>query len=57
MVVENHISELSQRHRVLDLKIEKEQSRPLIDDVKVAELKRQKLKLKDEINRLKLTVN
>jgi len=57
MAVENHISELSQRHRVLDLKIEKEQSRPLIDDVKVAELKRQKLKLKDEINRLKLTVN
>ena len=52
MAVENHISELSQRHRVLDLKIEKEQSRPLIDDVKVAELKRQKLKLKDEINRL-----
>ena len=57
MAVENHISELSQRHRALDLKIEKEQSRPLIDDVKVAELKRQKLKLKDEINRLKLTVN
>lgn len=57
MAVENHISELSQRHRVLDLKIEKEQSRPLIDDVKVAELKRQKLKLKDEINRLKVTVN
>jgi hypothetical protein len=57
MAVENHISELSQRHRVLDLKIEKEQSRPLIDDVKVAELKRQKLKLKDEINRLKHTVN
>lgn len=57
MAVENHISELSQRHRVLDLKIEKEQSRPLIDDVKIAELKRKKLQLKDEINRLKLTIN
>jgi hypothetical protein len=55
--VENHISELSQRHRVLDQKIEKEQSRPLIDDVKLAELKRKKLQLKDEIKRLELTIN
>ncbi len=57
MAVEAHISELSQRHRVLDEKIEKEQSRPLIDDVKLSELKRKKLHLKDEINRLKHTVN
>ena len=57
MAVENHISELSQRHRVLDQKIEKEQSRPLIDDVKLAELKRKKLQLKDEIKRLELTIN
>lgn len=57
MALESHISELSQRHRVLDQKIEKEQSRPLIDDVKLAELKRKKLLLKDEINRLKHNVN
>ena len=32
--------------------IDKERSRPLIDDVKLMELKRKKLQIKDEINRL-----
>lgn len=52
MAVEAHINELSQKHKVLDQMIEEERSRPLIDNVKLSELKRQKLKLKDEINRL-----
>jgi hypothetical protein len=44
---------LSEKHRALDRKIEEEQARPIADDLKIAELKRQKLRLKDEIERLK----
>lgn len=57
MAVEAHISELCQKHKALDQKIEKEKSRPLNDSVKLTELKRKKLLLKDEISRLKTEVH
>lgn len=57
MALEAHITELGHKHKALDLKIEEETSRPTTDTAKVTELKRQKLLLKDEINRLKTTVN
>lgn len=57
MALEAHITELGHKHKALDLKIEEEISRPTTDTTKVTELKRQKLLLKDEINRLKTTVN
>jgi hypothetical protein len=53
MALEAHIVELSERHRVLDRKIEEELARPTADPIKIAELKRQKLRLKDEMERLK----
>jgi hypothetical protein len=53
MALEAHIVELSERHRVLDRKIEEELARPMADPIKIAELKRQKLRLKDELERLK----
>jgi hypothetical protein len=53
MALDAHLTELSQRHRALDRKIEEEQSRPTADDFKIAEWKRQKLRLKDEIERLR----
>jgi hypothetical protein len=53
MALEAHIVELSEKHRVLDRKIEEELARPMADPIKVAELKRQKLRLKDELERLK----
>ncbi len=52
MAVEAHITELRHRHKSLESQIDKERSRPLIDDVKITELKRKKLQIKDEINRL-----
>ena len=52
MAVEAHITELRHRHKSLESQIDKERSRPLIDDVKLMELKRKKLQIKDEINRL-----
>lgn len=52
MAVEAHLDELTQKHRQLDRKIEEEMARPYADDLKIQELKRQKLRLKDEIARL-----
>ncbi|MEE9590754.1 MAG: DUF465 domain-containing protein [Hyphomicrobiaceae bacterium] len=53
MAVEAHLSELTDKHRQLDRRIEEEMSRPYADDLKIQELKRQKLRLKDEIARIK----
>ncbi|GJM03234.1 MAG: hypothetical protein DHS20C08_17350 [Rhodomicrobium sp.] len=57
MAVEAHISELCQKHRALDQKIEKEESRPILDAAKLMEMKKKKLHLKDEIKRLKQDLN
>lgn len=48
-----HIEELSEKHRYLQQQIESEQTRPLTDSLKVAELKKRKLQIKDRIQRLK----
>jgi hypothetical protein len=53
MALDAHLVELSEKHRALDRKIEEELARPTADDLRIAELKRQKLRLKDEMERLK----
>jgi hypothetical protein len=53
MALDAHLEELSEKHRALDRKIEEELARPTSDDLKITEWKRQKLRLKDEIERLK----
>ena len=52
MSLEAHIEALKEKHAVLETKLEKENSRPMPDDVLVHTLKREKLHLKDEIERL-----
>jgi hypothetical protein len=52
MALAAHLVELSEKHRLLERKIEEEMSHPSSDPLRIAELKRQKLKLKDEIARL-----
>ncbi len=52
MALEAHISELSEKHRALHKLIEEELSKPAVDSLKIAELKRQKLRLKDRIKTL-----
>ena len=52
MAVEARIRELSQRHRTLDRAIEDEIKHPAFDDIKLRQLKRQKLKLKEEMQAL-----
>jgi hypothetical protein len=51
--METHLAELERRHQALDKEIEIETIHPASDDLKLAELKRRKLVLKDEIEKLK----
>jgi hypothetical protein len=53
MAVESRIRELDHRHRDLDAQIEAETRRPAADLMKIGEMKRQKLKIKEEIERLR----
>jgi hypothetical protein len=57
MAIESRIRELDTRHRKLDDAIHEETSRPAADTFRLAELKRQKLKLKEEILGLKSRLN
>jgi hypothetical protein len=47
------LADLEQRHRALEDEINEILAHPAADDLKVAELKRRKLHLKDEIARLR----
>jgi hypothetical protein len=53
MALDAHLAELSEKHRVLEKKIEEELARPSADTLKITSWKRQKLRLKDEMERLK----
>lgn len=53
MAITAHIETLNERHNQLEVEIAKEAKRPAFDDVKILELKRQKLKIKDEIEEIK----
>lgn len=57
MALDAHLVELSEKHRALDRKIEEELGLPTADDLKIADLKRQKLRLRDEIERLKFEMS
>jgi hypothetical protein len=52
---QSHLAELEQRHRALEAELTEMQTHPAADDLKIAELKRRKLLLKDEIARLRQT--
>jgi hypothetical protein len=52
MALDANLVKLSEKHRALDRKIVEEQGRPTADPLKIAEWKRQKLRLKDELERL-----
>ena len=54
MTIQAHLTELERRHRKLEDEIAEAMAHPSSDDLKIAELKRQKLQVKDEITRLKL---
>ena len=53
MALDAHLVELTDKHHALQQQIEAEMSRPLADTLKISELKKEKLRIKDEIERLK----
>jgi hypothetical protein len=53
MAVEARIRELGSRHHTLDQAIQDELRRPAADDLRLKELKRQKLRLKEEMESLR----
>lgn len=53
MAVDAHLVGLSDRHRALDRKIDEEQERLTANPLKIAEWKRQKLYLKERMERLR----
>lgn len=52
MALESHIAELRERHQSLEHEIERELHHPSSDTLRIAEMKKQKLRLKEEIERL-----
>lgn len=53
MALEARLRELDNRHRKLDRTIETETNSPSASDLRIRELKRQKLRLKEEIEGLR----
>ncbi len=52
MPLSGHLAELAEKHRALELKIEEAQAHPSISDLEITRLKREKLRIKDQITRL-----
>jgi len=52
MSLNARLQELRRRHEALSTKVEQAQRAPGIDDLAIAELKKQKLRLKEEISKL-----
>jgi hypothetical protein len=52
MSIQTHLAELERRHQALEQEICEAQTHPATDGLKIAELKRRKLQVKDEIARL-----
>ncbi|WP_186419676.1 DUF465 domain-containing protein [Bosea sp. CS1GBMeth4] len=56
MSLQTHLAELERKHRQLEEAIAQAIASPSSDDLGVAELKRKKLLLKDEIERVRQTM-
>ncbi|WP_106751455.1 YdcH family protein [Pannonibacter carbonis] len=53
MSMQSHIAELERRHAALEREIETALLHPSVDNLEVADMKRRKLRLKDEIKKLR----
>lgn len=52
MTISSHLTELKRKHEVLSQQVEAAQRSPGTDDLSIVELKKQKLRLKEEISKL-----
>lgn len=57
MSMQAHLAELERKHRALEDEIADAVNHPSADDLQIAELKRRKLLVKDEIERLRVEVS
>jgi hypothetical protein len=53
MSIQTHLAELELRHKALESELAEAQQHPSTDDLKILEIKRRKLHLRDEIERLR----
>jgi hypothetical protein len=53
MSMQSHLAELEKRHRLLEAEISDALAHPSTDDLKIGELKRRKLHVKDAIVRIR----
>ncbi len=52
MTLESHLQELRRKHQTLSEQVEEAQRSPSVSDAELADLKKRKLRLKEEIERL-----
>ena len=52
MSLQAHLSELAAKHKTLESELEDALAHPATSDAEIAELKRKKLRIKDEISQL-----
>ena len=53
MSMQSHLAELEKKHQALEQEISDCLTHPAVDDLRIVELKRKKLLVKDEIERLR----
>ncbi|MGB9395149.1 MAG: DUF465 domain-containing protein, partial [Pseudolabrys sp.] len=53
MSMQSHLAELERKHQALEDEITECLTHPAVDDLRIVELKRRKLQVKDEIERLR----
>ncbi|MGA2568610.1 MAG: DUF465 domain-containing protein [Pseudolabrys sp.] len=53
MSMQSHLAELEKKHQALEHEINECLTHPAVDDLRIVELKRKKLQVKDEIERLR----
>ena len=54
MTIQAHLAELQRKHRALEDEIAEAMTHPSTDDLTLAELKRRKVLVKDEIQRIRI---
>ena len=55
MTLSSHLQELRKKHQNLSEQVEQAQRSPATDDLKIQNLKKQKLSIKEEISRLSVS--
>ena len=53
MSLQSHLAELERRHQAIERELNAARIHPAIDELRLRELKRKKLQLKDEMERLR----